>query len=91
MPPRKRTRQPTPNASTPAEEATEDRNEHTTYPEDESHDSWTDDQEASLFKSMISWKPVGSFLAKRCRCALHVKTLQSLIDRFVQACTSIFE
>ena len=46
--------QPVEDASTPAE--AESARDHAI-----ASDPWTDEQETSLFKGMIKWKPVGSF------------------------------
>lgn len=68
MPPRKKIRQPSKAASTPPGDAVERPEEETPNPvkadlgvESVTSDGWTDEQEISLFKSMIRWKPVGSF------------------------------
>lgn len=65
MPPKKKVRQPSRAASTPAGDAVEE-DTPTLMKEDlgtesVARDAWTDEQETSLFKSMIRWKPVGSF------------------------------
>ena len=67
MPPTRKVRQPSRAASTPAGDAVE-QVEETPTPMKASlgkervlSDAWTDEQETSLFKSMIRWKPVGSF------------------------------
>ncbi|KAM0797297.1 CT20 family protein [Usnea florida] len=66
MPPKKKNRQPSRAASTPADDAVEQGEEKTPSPtkadlgtESIKSDPWTDEQETSLFKSMIRWKPVG--------------------------------
>ena len=66
MPPKKKVRQPSRAASTPAGDAV-DQAEETSTPtkaklntDSVTADAWTDEQETSLFKSMIRWKPVGS-------------------------------
>lgn len=68
MPPKKKARQPSRAASTPAGDAVEQAEEETPTPmkadlciESVKSDAWTDEQETSLFKSMIRWKPVGSY------------------------------
>lgn len=67
MPPKKKVRRPSRAASTPAGDAVEPA-EETPIPmkadlgtETVKSNAWTDEQETSLFKSMIRWKPVGSF------------------------------
>lgn len=68
MPPKKKGRQPSRATSTPSGDVVE-------HPPEEQQtplkldvaklaiipDSWTDEQETSLFKGMIRWKPVGPF------------------------------
>ena len=68
MPPKKKVRQPSRAASTPAGDAVEQAEEETPTPlkadlgiENVFSHAWTDEQETSLFKSMIRWKPVGLF------------------------------
>ena len=68
MPPKKKVRQPSRAASTPAGDAVEEAEEETPTPmkadlgiESVISHAWTDEQETLLFKSMIRWKPVGSF------------------------------
>ena len=69
MPPKKKLRQPSRAASTPPANAVEQAEKETPTPaktnlgvESIITDAWTDEQETSLFKSMIRWKPVGPFL-----------------------------
>lgn len=66
MPPKKKVRQPSRAASTPAGDAVGQAEEGSPIPrkaelvtESVISDAWTDEQETSLFKSMIRWKPVG--------------------------------
>lgn len=68
MPPKKRSRQRSRTVSTPAGDAVEQAEEETPSPmkvdlemESVISDAWTDEQEISLFKGMIRWKPAGSF------------------------------
>ena len=72
MPPRKKPRLSSRAASTPSADNVPDplqvmlkpgsplKNEQTSP--DAEADPWTDEQEISLFKGMIRWKPVGPFL-----------------------------
>jgi MRG-binding protein len=64
MPPKKKAKASAPAAATPAE--TDDSLAVDTPPGDEEKpipeslkDPWTDEQETSLFKSIIKWKPAG--------------------------------
>lgn len=66
MPPRKKARRA---ASTPSGNATGHAVEEAPEPmdidpgkDDFVQDAWSDEQEISLFKSMIRWKPVGKSL-----------------------------
>lgn len=65
MPPKKKGRQPSRAASTPAGdpvlEETSNLMKEDLGLESVATEGWTDEQETSLFKSMIRWKPVGSF------------------------------
>ena len=69
MAPKKKGRVPSGAASTPSGGAAEHLAEESPAPveADTAQDEalphrWTDEQETSLFKAMIRWKPVGSFL-----------------------------
>jgi MRG-binding protein len=80
MPPRKKARATAQKASTPAQD---DDSMVVDTPETETiikkpeydplKDPWTDEQETSLFKGIIRWKPAGEFNACTCR-NLHVLT-----------------
>ncbi|KAF2136758.1 uncharacterized protein K452DRAFT_353785 [Aplosporella prunicola CBS 121167] len=62
MPPKKRakpTAVSTPRASTPSKTPNKDLPPPTMIPLDLLTDPWTDDQETSLYKSIIRWKPTG--------------------------------
>lgn len=67
MPPKKRAKPSTaatPHASTPSKTPTKDfpptsSGSHALHSADILNDPWTDDQETSLFKNMIRWKPTG--------------------------------
>jgi len=67
MPPKKKARLSSHAASTPTETVAEPTEETPTPMEMDSTreevviDPWTDEQETSLFKSMVRWKPVGPF------------------------------
>lgn len=73
MPPKKKGRVPSRAASTPSGNTTEPTAEEISGPTEGGAteetpvtdrvqlDFWTDEQETSLFKAMIRWKPVGSF------------------------------
>lgn len=67
MAPKKKIRQPSRAASTPVGDVVEQAEETPTTMKSDSGigiivtDAWTDEQETSLFKSMVRWKPVGSF------------------------------
>lgn len=56
-------------------------------PDDPMTDPWTDEQEISLFKGMIKWKPVGPFSLLQRVCANHNRET----DPLEQACTNTFE
>ena len=88
MPPKRKVRQPSRAASTPAGDA-----EETPTPmkaglgiENVVSDAWTDEQETSLFKSMIRWKPVGSFSkyngSPRLHGGLHSQSLPGMHKHF---------
>ena len=72
MPPRKKVRQPSRATSTPpGEDAVEQAEKETPAPtkadldlESAISDVWTEEQEISLFKSMLRWKPGRSYLKK---------------------------
>ena len=67
MPPKKKARLSSRATSTPTGNAVPQiEDAHTPMdpklsPDDGILDPWTDEQETSLFKSVIRWKPVGSF------------------------------
>ena len=67
MPPKKKARLSTRAASTPTRNTAEHVDDPPTPIGIESGkddfvlDPWTDEQETSLFKSMVRWKPVGPF------------------------------
>ena len=69
MPPRKKAPRAARHDSTPSGNAAEQATEDVPTPaeveiaRDDIHisDPWTDEQETSLYKGMIRWKPVGSF------------------------------
>ncbi|KAL9100612.1 MAG: hypothetical protein Q9163_004028 [Psora crenata] len=59
MPPKKKARQPSIAASVATDDGFEEHTKNVDPTTPEAEDLWTDEQEASLFKSMISYKPVG--------------------------------
>lgn len=92
MPPKRKVRQPSRAASTPAGDALEQAEETPTSMkaglgiENVISDAWTDEQETSLFKSMIRWKPVGSFSkyygSPRLHGGLHSQSLPGMHKHF---------
>ena len=76
MPPKKKTRQPSTTAPAAAGDDTEDHAKDASPILDEEGEFWTDEQEASLFKGMISWKPVGSSLIPH---SLHTHMLTHIL------------
>lgn len=78
MPPRKRARESVGTTSTPA--ADEDSpmvdvpESHTSPAEDDYDilkDPWTDEQETSLFKGIVRWKPAGKHLSITYSCIIY--------------------
>ncbi|KAL9124738.1 MAG: hypothetical protein Q9217_005964 [Psora testacea] len=59
MPPKKKARQPSTTISVAGDDDGDEYAKNFNRPSKEADDTWTDEQEAALFKSMISWKPVG--------------------------------
>ena len=89
MPPKKKVRLPSRAASTPPGDAVEqaEKENPTQMKEDLGmatvvSDAWTDEQETSLFKSMIRWKPVG--ILDR------LNYMADCTDSHCEACTSTF-
>ena len=89
MPPKKKVRLPSRAASTPPNEAVKHAKKDAPAPLKESlgkanviSDAWTDEQETSLFKSMIRWKPVGTLD--------RFNYMLNCADSQCQACTSTF-
>ena len=90
MPPKKKVRLPSMATSTPPGDAVEQAEKETPVPvkdglgtENIVSDAWTDEQETSLFKSMIRWKPVGTL-----DCFIY---MTKCADSHRQGCTSTFE
>lgn len=88
MPPKKKVRLPSRTASTPPGGAVESAEKEKPAPmkslgiESTVSDAWTDEQETSLFKSMIRWKPVGTLD--------RLDYMAGYTDSHCQACTSTF-
>lgn len=89
MPPKKRVRLPSTAASTPPNDAVKHAKKEVSAPIKESlgkvnviSDAWTDEQETSLFKSMIRWKPVGTLD--------RFNYILNCADSSCKACTSTF-
>ena len=89
MPPKRKVPLSSRTASTPPGDAVEQAEKETPAPIKEGlgvdqviSDAWTDEQETSLFKSMIRWKPVGTL-----DCFHYLTTCA---DNYCQACISTF-
>ena len=89
MAPKKKARLPSRAASTPSADAGElPASETATPPKPDTAkkafvtEAWTDEQDTSLLKSVVRWKPVGSFYSS---------WLYQLADSIEKECTSTFE
>ena len=90
MPPRKKARQPSRAASTSPGDSVRHTEKETPAPtrvdsdvESVTLDAWTDEQETSLFKSMIRWKPVGLSEVHHLDSMTRLITLTNM-DRYAQ-------
>ena len=63
MPPKKRARLHSQQETTPSVDLSTDQKDAAGDNGELAPDPWTDEQEIALFKGMMKWKPVGSFLS----------------------------
>lgn len=99
MPPRKRAARTARRDSTASGDAVEQPAEDASTPVEAepardyvaASDPWTDEQETSLFKGMIKWKPVGSSSLFEGRELGECSARRAALTKHYQACISTFE